>query len=173
MDFKKLCKLYVANKDRIVDKKLMQERLYISYELLQYKKNKLKTGALKFTFKQLYYDEYLISSWFALESAAQDPNTFEKKVKATLKLLDWAWDWPTILLLGTILGTLLNYYGSRLSNFYNVYITGDYTQDVLRVGLESIFNLTDNKLINNSNLIPSLGMLRDSIVDLILYLNLF
>jgi hypothetical protein len=62
MDFKNLCKLYVANKDRIVDKKLMREGLYLSYALLQYKKNKLKTGALKFTFKQLYYDEYLISS---------------------------------------------------------------------------------------------------------------
>ena len=173
MDFKKLCKLYVANKDRIVDKKLIYDKLCVSYGLLQFKKSKLKTGALKFTFKQLYYDEYLISSWFALESAAQDPNTFEKKVKATLKLLDWAWDWPTILLLGTIFGTLINYYGSRLSNFYNVYIIGDYKEDVLRISLESVFKLTENKLTCKPGFTSSLEMLRESIIDLMLYLNLF
>lgn len=173
MDFKKLCKLYVENKDRIVDKKLVYKKIYISYELLKFKKNKLKTGALKFTFKQLYYDEYLISSWFAVESVAQDPNTFEKKVKATLKLLDLAFDWSTILLLGVICGTLINYYGSRIKSFYNFYITGDYTKDVLRISLESVFNLIDNKLFCKSNFISVFEILRDSIIDLMLYLNLF
>jgi len=89
MDFKKLCKLYIVNKDRMINKVLVHKAFYLSYELLKYKKNKLKIGELKFAFKQLYYDEYLISSWFELVSAAQDPNTFEKKVKATLKMLDW------------------------------------------------------------------------------------
>lgn len=173
MDFKKLCKLYSINKDRIEDKKLIHEKLSISYELLQYKKRKLKTGALKFTFKQLYYDEYLISSWFALESSAQDPNTFEKKVKATLKLLDLGWDGSTLILLGSIFGITFNYYGMRLKDWYCFYITGDFKESVLRVSLEAVFKLTDNKLMPKYNFITTLELMGNSIVDLMLYLNLF
>jgi hypothetical protein len=104
-----------------------------------------------------------------LESAAQDPNTFEKKVKATMKLLDWGWDWPTLLLLGTIFGVTINYYGTKLNNWYCFYIIGDFKESVLRVGLEAVFKVTDNKLIPNY----SLEIMNDSIIDLMLYLNLF
>jgi len=173
MDFKKLCKLYIVNKDRMINKVLVHKAFYLSYELLKYKKNKLKIGELKFAFKQLYYDEYLISSWFELVSAAQDPNTFEKKVKATLKMLDWAWDWSTIFLLGIIIGTLINYYGSRLTSFYNIYIIGDYSQEVLKAGLKQVFKLTDFKLLDATIWDSNRTILQEAIIDLILYLNLF
>lgn len=117
MDFKKVCEYYINNRDSSVNPNSMLLEVRRSYKLLQSKRQKLKTGAVTFAFKQFYYGDVLISQWFELEFKAQIAPQ-DTGLKSTLKTLDLTWDFQTLLLLLTILVVSLNYFTITLEDYY-------------------------------------------------------
>lgn len=61
MDFKKACYFYVQNYSALKNRKQARKLVSTSYQLLQYKRKKLKTGSTTFVFKQLFYGDWLIT----------------------------------------------------------------------------------------------------------------
>lgn len=57
MDFKKACYFYVQNYSALKNRKQARKLVSTSYQLLQYKRKKLKTGSTTFVFKQLFYGD--------------------------------------------------------------------------------------------------------------------
>ena len=143
-----------------------------SYNLLIFKRGKLKVGATTFVFKRLFYGEWLISEWFELEFISQtSPYESRKGVERTLAVLEWSWDFKTILILGISLTTIFNYYSAKLGDFYSISIAGGFEPKVVRCGLENIFELT-NKPFSSFGFEYAFNC-SSLVVDVAMHLNLF
>lgn len=174
MDFKKACKFYVTNYTRLKDKQQARRLLAQSYQLLQYKRRKLKTGSTTFVFKQLFYGEWLISQWFEMEFTSQEsPYELRKKVERTLQLLDWAWDFKNLLLAGIIGVTLFNYVTSHIEDYYNYFIAGDLEEKVVRLGLKSVFSMIEPRLFRVKQVPDFIYESTSALVDVAMVFDLF
>lgn len=174
MDFKKACKFYVTNYPRLRDKKQALQLISQAYHLLQYKRKKLKMGATTFVFKQLFYGEWLISQWFEMEFTSQTgPYELRKKIQRTLQLLDWAWDFKNLLLVGVIGATLLSYITSQVGDYYTYFIAGDLETNVVRLGLKSVFAMTEPRLFTVKQIPDFIYQSTSSLVDIAMVFDLF
>jgi hypothetical protein len=139
---------------------------------LQYKRKKLKSGATTFVFKQMYYGEWLVAQWFEMEFTSQSsPYELRKKIERTLDILEWSWDFKTLLILSVIFGIGFNYYSSLLEDYYSVSIAGGFEPSVIKAGLEETFRVAEQHT-NNSHLKPIFN-LSSSFVDLAIVFDLF
>lgn len=172
MDFKKACYFYVQNYSALKNRKQARKLVSTSYQLLQYKRKKLKTGSTTFVFKQLFYGDWLITQWFEMEFTNQTGSSdLQKGVERTLSMLDWSWDFKNLLLLGVISTTLFNYLTSYVEDYYNSCIAGNFEEVVIRTGLEAVFTKAAPRRIDGS-INPMLD-LTSSIVDVAMVFDLF
>ena len=146
--------------------------MFESYTLLLKKRRKLKTGATTFVFKRLFYGEWLIAEWFEMEFIAQtSPYELRKKIENTIHLLDWSWDFKTLLVLVTFFGIGFNYYSPFFTDYYSIYIVGGFEPIVIRTGLENVFAMAEYKKFGVFN--ETTYNLTSTLVDLALFFNLF
>jgi hypothetical protein len=167
-----MCKFYTNNKHHIVDKAKFHHLLALSFDLLTIKRKKLKTGSTTFVFKQLFYGEWLVKEWFEMEFVSQtSPYELRKKIETTLKMLDWAWDFNTCLILIVFFGVSFNYFSPIIEDYYCIYIAGGFEPTVIRVGLEHVFAMAEPIKIGSCGDI--IYNLTSTFVDLALVLELF
>jgi hypothetical protein len=89
VDFKQACKFYVLNYKLFKNPAKARKFVSYTYQVLQYKRKKLKSGAATFVFKQMFYGEWLICQWFEMEFTTQSgPYELQKGVDRTMALLD-------------------------------------------------------------------------------------
>ena len=81
-----------------------------SFESLQLKRQKLKTGTIKFSFKTFYYNGILWFQWFEMEYSSQPmANKGAQEAKRILDTLSLKKDLQTLILILLTLFFLLSY----------------------------------------------------------------
>jgi len=172
VDFKKACKFYITNYKLLNDPIKARALISESYNLLRYKRSKLKSGTTIFVFKQLYYGEWLVSQWFEMEfTSRKGPHNLRKGVEETLAVLDWSWDFKNLLLLGLIFLTGFNHITSHLESYYTVFIAGGFEENVVRVGLNCIFRMAELRALTPPRHV--IYSLTSELIDVALVFDLF
>lgn len=136
MDFSQLCKFYVKFYKSFKNKLFLDNLLRESFDSLQLKKQKLKTGSIKFAFKTFKFNNITIFQWFEMEYKAQPTADKEKKdVEKTLETLSLKKDLQTLILLLIFLIVTITY----INYFIDTYITSIIMPKPLDISQKNIF----------------------------------
>lgn len=97
MNIEKLCRDVRENFSRFKDTRLVLKFLKYQFELLAWKRQKLKLGAIVFEIKEIVYGDVLLAEEVDIRYIRQD-NTQEDelKIENRLKALGWRWDFKNI-----------------------------------------------------------------------------
>lgn len=97
MNLERLCRGFRLNYHRIQNLKLAVTYIKYQFELVAWKKSKLKLGAIVFEIKELIMVECVLHEEVEIRFINQDnTRTDELKLENRLKALDWKWDFPHI-----------------------------------------------------------------------------
>jgi hypothetical protein len=143
MNFEHLCKLVTENWARIPNKKKAIKLVKYHAELLAWKKQKLKLGAIVFEIKEVMFHQTVLWEEVEIRYIKQDTTQEdERKVENILKRLAWRWDTKNILALIVVIVGILIYLWNFLWTQYCKYLPtlalrSDHYDYVLRYGFEA------------------------------------
>lgn len=116
-----------------------------SYKLLKIKKERLRVGSIKFSFKQFSFGGLLFSSSFEPEYKSQgSSNVTQKNIDRTLSTLDLRWDLQTVVLLGASLILLFTYVNFYFELYLMNYIAAGFSPEFKHFGLKYLFEVVFN-----------------------------
>jgi hypothetical protein len=100
MNFEQLLKTIKENYHRLKDETFALNFVRYHYELLQWKRNKLKLGAIVFEIKETYFNGVLLHEEVDIRHIRQDnTKTDELKLENRLKAIAWKWDFKNVVAL--------------------------------------------------------------------------
>lgn len=166
MDFKKTCQQYNKHLNKLQGSAQALLLVRQSYELLQLKRLKLKTGATTFSFKSLSYGGIVLCYWFELEFTAQSgPNKSRSDMERVLKLLKWSYNLTTLLLLTTTFLIVFTYLNYLLDYYIQYFICFNVNSTTNHLLITHLFDMDSCEILQ-----PWFSQDSHSpIVDLILY----
>lgn len=108
MNLEHLIKTVRENFHRLKDEKFALNFVRYHIELLQWKRNKLKLGAIVFEVKETYFNGVLLIEEVDIRYIRQDnTDTDELKIENRLKAIGWKWDLKNVLAFLTVVFGLL------------------------------------------------------------------
>jgi hypothetical protein len=112
MNLEHLCKTITTRWEEIPDKKRALRYVRYQFELLAWKRQKLKLGAIAFDVKEFKFDEIVLWEEIEIRYTRQDTSVDdEQKLENILKRLGWQWDVKNFIALGVVIfGALLYSY---------------------------------------------------------------
>lgn len=146
------------------------------YELLQWKRNKLKLGAIVFEVKETYFNGVLLHEEIDIRYTRQDnTDTDELKIENRLKAIGWKWDLKNILaLLTVIFGLCCEFYTYAhhwyCKNLPTLAYRADHFDYILKFGFENSLSA------GNIGFFKKLSALNywtiDTLTDFCIYFNI-
>lgn len=112
-------------------------------ELLQWKRNKLKLGAIVFEIKETYFHGVLLTEDIDIRYIRQDnTDTDELKIETRLKAIGWKWDLKNILAIlivisGIIYTIYTSIYGWYCKNLPTLAYRAEHFDHLLKIGFEN------------------------------------
>jgi hypothetical protein len=103
MNFERCCNIISENRHFLRDKK--KTRIYLQYhwELLIWKRNKLKLGAIVFIVKEYKFDEIVLWEEPEIKFIRQDTTLEdERKLEVLLEKLNWEWNAKNYIALAVV-----------------------------------------------------------------------
>ena len=146
MNLEQLIKTIRANFHRLRDQEFALNFLKYHIKLLQWKRSKLKLGAIVFEVKETYFYGVLINEDIDIRYIRQDnTDTDELKIENRLKAIGWKWDLRNVLALITVmfglaceLYTYFDYWYKK--NLPTLAYRMEHYDYILRYGFETSFN---------------------------------
>jgi len=145
MNLEQLCRTIKDNWDIIPNKKWALKYLRYQFELLAWKRNKLKLGAIAFEIKEYKFDEVVLWEEPEIRYIRQDTTIEdEQKLENILKRLGWQWDMRNYIALSVVLFGAFCYVIALLKiEYYNRLPTlafrDPHCDFILRFGFETCF----------------------------------
>lgn len=145
MNLEQLCRTVKENWDIIPDKKKALKYIRYQFELLAWKRQKLKLGAIAFDIKETRLDEIVVWEDIEIRYIRQDTTTEdERKLENVLKRLGWQWDVKNIIAMSVVIFNafclLLAFIKMQYAKYLPTLAFRDPTCDyVLRYGFEAVF----------------------------------
>lgn len=145
MNLEHLCKTIRENWDNIHDKKKILRYLRYQFELLNWKRNKLKLGAIAFDIKETKVDEFVVWEEIEIRYIRQDTTLEdENKLENILKRQGWHRDIKNMIAMGVVIFNIINLIFKFIKGQYQTYFPSlafrnDYCDFALKFGFETIF----------------------------------
>lgn len=103
MNFERCCYLVSENRHLLRNKKKTLMYLHYHWELLLWKRNKLKLGAIAFVVKEYKFDEVVLWEDIEIKFIRQDTTIEdEQKLEFLLKKLNWEWNIKNYIALAVV-----------------------------------------------------------------------
>lgn len=176
MNLEHLVKTIKENYHRLRDEKLALNFVRYHIELLEWKRNKLKLGAIVFEVKETYFHGILLLEEVDIRYVRQDnTKTDELKLENRLKAIGWKWDLKNIIaLLVVIFGFCCEMY-THLLYWYQKHLPtlayrSEHYDYVLKYGFENVFIGGNVSLFKN--LIIFNYWIVDTLTDFCTYFNI-
>lgn len=119
MDFKKVLGLLIENQVGTAFFKKITPYLIQSYKQLLTNRKKLKSGLITFKEKNIYYNSICILTWFEVEHPGLTSEESNKgRFDRTQKMLEFAWNFQSLLLLIILLLLIYLFVKNQLFYFY-------------------------------------------------------
>lgn len=167
MNLEHLIKTIKKNYHLLKDEKFALNFVRYHIELLQWKKNKLKLGAIVFEVKETYFHGILLIEEVDIRYIRQDnTDTDELKLENRLKAIGWKWDLKNVIaLLVVIFGLLCELYTHLhfwyCKNLPTLAFRSEHFDYILKCGFESSF------VLGNVGTFKKLSILNYWLVDLL------
>lgn len=145
MNLEQLCRTASKNWDNIPDKKKALRYIRYQFELLAWKRNKLKLGAIAFDIKEIKIDQFVVWELIEIRYIRQDTTAEdENKLENVLKRLGWHWDIKNMIALFVVIFNIfcliLGFFKMQYINYLPSLAFRDECCDfALKSGLEIIF----------------------------------
>jgi hypothetical protein len=176
MNLEHLIKLIKNNQHKLKNKKFTLDFLRYHIKLLNWKKNKLKLGAIIFEIKETYFNGILLYEEIDIRYIKQDnTKTDELKLENRLKAIGWKWDFKNIVsFIIVVLGILFEIY-SLINKWYHKHLPtiayrSEHYDYLLKFSFESSLALSN--LSSFDQLILSNFWLTNTLTDFCLYFNI-
>ena len=175
MNLEHLIKTIRENYNRLRNEAFALRFVKYHLKLLQWKKNKLKLGAITFEIKETYFHGILLTEEIDIRYIRQDNTETDKlKIENRLKAIAWKWDLKNIIsLLIVIFGiicelyTYVNYWYRK--NLPTLAYRSEHFDYILKYGFETSFSLNETTFFTKFN---SLNFwLIDLLTDFCIYFN--
>lgn len=97
MNLEHLCRSVLENLHRLKNKKKVFTYVKYQFELLAWKRQKLKLGAIVFEFKDIVYGGIVLAQTIEMRYIRQDTSQEDDlKIENRLKAIGWKWDFKNI-----------------------------------------------------------------------------
>lgn len=173
MNFERLLKFYVDNYDLIRNKKLARSYIDYQYNLLLWKRGKLKLGAIVFEIRETFFHEVKVYEWIEIRYIRQDNTESDNiKLETRLKAIGWKWNYYNYIALAiVILGFLIQIY---------VFIHNWYVENLPTLALRSekcdqlIHYSFESTLLNfNLSFLNNIKLINYQFVDLLTEFSIY
>lgn len=176
MNLDLLIKILNKNYHRLPNKTIALNLLRYNIELLQWKRNKLKLGAIIFEIKETYFHGVLLLEEIDIRHIRQDnTDTDELKIENRLKAIGWKWDLKNVLaLLFVIFGlccelyTYVHYWYCK--NLPTLAYRAEHFDYILKFGFETSFYTSNANFLQNLSIINH--WLIETLTDFCIYFNI-
>ena len=122
MNFEKFCGLIRLNWNTLTNKKQTLILFFYHYDLLVWKKKKLKLGAIVFIIKEYKFDEVLLWEEATIKFINQDTTIEdERSLEAIFKRLAWEWNARSYIALAVVLLIAFTKISKFFSKLYHTY----------------------------------------------------
>lgn len=123
MNLEHLCQTVLERWDEIPDKKRALRYVRYQFELLAWKRNKLKLGAIAFDVKEFKFDEVVLIEEIEIRYTRQDTTVDdEQKLENVLKRIGWQWDIKNYIALSVVIFGGLIYFYAELKLLYQKHL---------------------------------------------------
>jgi len=143
MNIEQLCRTVKERWSEIKNKRKAIWYLIYQFELLAWKKQKLKLGAIVFEIKEVKFDNTVLWEDIEIRFIRQDTTEDDyRKLENILKRLGWQWDAKNIIALSTVIIGFISYFIAYLRLMYYKYLPtlafrADHFDFVIKFGFES------------------------------------
>lgn len=171
-----LIKTIKKNFHRIKDLELTLKFVKYHIELLEWKKKKLKLGAIVFEVKETYFNGILIIEEVDIRYIKQDnTDTDNLKIENRLKAIGWKWDLKNFAALVTVIiltaSQLYNYaYSWYCKNLPTLAYRSEHYDLVIKHGIENAFFLPNFGAFKKT--LQLNYWLVDTVTDFCIYFNI-
>ena len=176
MNIEHLCHFVSKNFSNLKDKKKTLDFMRYQFNLLAWKKNKLKIGAIVFEIKEFVFHKTVLWEDIEIRYIRQDTTiSDEQKLENILKRLSWQWDFRNYVALVVVATSALFYFYYLLKLQYYKYLPSlafrsEHYDQVLRHSFEICFTF---KSVGIFNVSPNLSFwLVDLFTEFCSYFNL-
>ena len=146
MNFEKFYRLVCSNWDALPNKKQTLLYLCYHYDLLLWKRKKLKLGAIVFIIKEYKFDEVLLWEEAEIKFINQDTTLEdERSLEAIFKKLAWEWNARSYIALGVVVLIGLSKISRFIKAVYRSYLPtlafrNDFNDYLVKCGFEEAYN---------------------------------
>lgn len=176
MNFERCCFLIEQNKHRLVNKQRTFIYLHYHWDLLLWKRNKLKLGAIAFVVKEYKFDDIVMWEDIEIKFIRQDTTEEDdRKLEVLLKRLNWEWNMKNYIALGVVVSCFLIQTYAFLKTKYCEYLPtlafrAEHYDFILKCGFESAFSNNSVGCFRKSSLMNH--WLIDVVTDFCIYFDL-
>jgi len=145
MNFEKFYRLVCRNWSSLPNKKQTMLYLCYHYDLLLWKRKKLKLGAIVFIIKEYKFDEVLLWEEAEIKFINQDTTLEDaRSLEAIFKKLAWEWNGRSYFALGVVIFIMLSkiirfFKGLYYSYFPTLVHRSDINNYIVKCGFEQAF----------------------------------
>lgn len=176
MNFERCCFLVNQNQHRLKNKKKTLLFLHYHWDLLLWKRNKLKLGAIAFVVKEYKFDDVVMWEDIEIKFIRQDTTEEDdRKLEVLLKRLNWEWNMKNYIAFGVVFFGIFAQTYAFLKNQYYTYLPtlayrSEHFDFILKCGFESAFSYNSIGFFRNSSFMNY--WLINIITDFCIYFNL-
>ena len=176
MNFERCCFLVKQNEHRLINKQRTLIFLHYHWDLLLWKRNKLKLGAIVFVIKEYKFDEVVMWEDIEIKFIRQDTTEEDdRKLEVLLKRLNWEWNMKNYIALGVVFFGFFIQIWTFLKFQYCKYLPtlayrSEHYDFILKCGFESAFSFNSIGFFYQMSAMNY--WLIDVIVDFCIYFNL-
>ena len=146
MNFERCCFLIEQNQHKLINKERTLIYLHYHWDLLLWKRNKLKLGAIAFVVKEYKFDEVVMWEDIEIKFIRQDTTEEDdRKLEVLLKRLNWEWNMKNYIALAVVVfGACVHIYVFFQTQYRKYLPTLAYRSEhydfILKCGFESAFS---------------------------------
>ena len=176
MNLEHLCRQIKENYHRLRDEKKALLFLKYQFELLAWKRQKLKLGAIVFEIKEILFYKKVLWEEIEIRYIRQDTSIDdEQKIENILKRLGWKWDVKNVIAITVVILGALSYFIALLRIQYykrlpTIAFRSEHFDLVLKFGIES--SLTPPELGSLGIMLKSSYWIIEVISDFCIYFNI-
>lgn len=159
MNFERLVKFYVNNYDLIKNKKLARSYILYHYELLKWKRNKLKLGSIVFEIKETFFHGVKLDECVDIRYTRQDNTVTDNlKIENRLKAIGWKWNYKNyialaVVIIGFLFQIYVFFYNWYIKNLPTLAFRDEHYDYLIRYSFENTFNGLNLSFLNKTAVI--------------------